>query len=63
MNNSEEKSTVGTYVGTVYSCAGCGVDVKLKKTDDVKCHVCGYRILYKKRNPEADSASRTYECV
>lgn len=32
-----------------YICADCGSDVRLKKTDAVRCRECGYRIVYKKR--------------
>ena len=32
-----------------FLCADCGNDVKLKKTDAVRCRECGHRILYKKR--------------
>jgi len=32
-----------------YICADCGNDVKLKKTDAIRCRECGHRILFKKR--------------
>ena len=34
---------------TVYTCGDCGSDVPLKSKDTVRCRVCGYRIVFKKR--------------
>jgi DNA-directed RNA polymerase subunit RPC12/RpoP len=33
----------------IYIVLDCGSDVKLKKSDMVRCRECGYRIVYKKR--------------
>lgn len=33
-----------------YTCADCGSDVKLKRTDIIRCRECGYRIVYKPRS-------------
>ena len=37
------------YVTYICGKGNCGKESKLKANDAVKCTVCGYRILYKKR--------------
>ena len=38
-----------------YLCADCGNDVKLKKTDAIRCRECGHRVLFKKRTNKRQS--------
>eukprot|EP00823_Brevimastigomonas_motovehiculus_P008338 TRINITY_DN7624_c0_g1_i1.p2 TRINITY_DN7624_c0_g1~~TRINITY_DN7624_c0_g1_i1.p2 ORF type:complete len:110 (+),score=39.03 TRINITY_DN7624_c0_g1_i1:114-443(+) len=38
-----------TSIYQTYTCGECGSDVKLKKDDQVRCHECFCRIVYKKR--------------
>jgi len=35
------------------TCANCGTEVLLKRTDAVRCRSCGYRVLYKARKEGA----------
>jgi DNA-directed RNA polymerase I, II, and III subunit RPABC4 len=38
-----------TQPTSLYTCADCGSDVKLKQRDAVRCRECGHRIVFKKR--------------
>jgi len=33
----------------VYTCGGCGKDVKIDKETGIRCSHCSHRIFYKKR--------------
>eukprot|EP00475_Leptophrys_vorax_P026603 TRINITY_DN3770_c0_g1_i1.p1 TRINITY_DN3770_c0_g1~~TRINITY_DN3770_c0_g1_i1.p1 ORF type:complete len:347 (-),score=87.24 TRINITY_DN3770_c0_g1_i1:60-1100(-) len=33
----------------VYECAECGADVRLKKSEPIRCRYCGCRVVFKKR--------------
>lgn len=35
--------------GVEYECGDCATKVVLKPRDPIRCHECGYRILYKPR--------------
>jgi DNA-directed RNA polymerase subunit RPC12/RpoP len=35
----------------LYICADCGSEVRLKRDDVIRCRACGYRIVYKPRDP------------
>jgi DNA-directed RNA polymerase subunit RPC12/RpoP len=37
-------------IASEYICGNCGKNVKLDKDAEIKCHHCGYRIFYKKRD-------------
>ncbi len=39
-------------VGSACVVADCGEEVRLKKSDEVRCRQCGYRIVYKKRTTQ-----------
>ena len=34
---------------TEYICGDCGKSCEIKPKDPIRCQVCGYRIMYKKR--------------
>ncbi|KAI8893636.1 RNA polymerase subunit RPABC4/transcription elongation factor Spt4 [Globomyces pollinis-pini] len=36
-------------VEVVYLCGDCGKDNMFKPKETIRCHDCGYRIMYKKR--------------
>ena len=42
-----------------YLCADCGNDVKLKKTDAIRCRECGHRVLFKKRTNKRQLSHHT----
>ena len=50
-----------------YLCADCGNDVKLKRTDAIRCRECGHRVLFKKRTskrqPLAHTPTPTHTCT
>lgn len=33
----------------LYECGDCGTDVKLKRSEPIRCRICGCRVVYKKR--------------
>lgn len=39
-------------VQITYICGNCGTEETKKPTDDIICHSCSSRILYKKRRPD-----------
>ena len=43
-----------------YLCADCGNDVKLKKTDAIRCRECGHRVLFKKRTSKRQPTTQTH---
>jgi len=49
MNEEEAQESDVRKQGIEYFCADCQEEIQIKPKDQIRCRVCGYRILYKKR--------------